>query len=60
MLPTGLFPTVSNTHISAVSVCELEAKLTLLNVLHSDVFVVKEHPEMCSVSLNEERKVGKC
>ena len=60
MLPSGLFPTVNNTNITAVSSCEVEATLTLLNVLQSDVLVAIEDPEMYSVSLNEERTVGKC
>jgi hypothetical protein len=60
VLPSGLFPTVNNTNITAVSMCELEAILTLINMLQSDVLVIVEHPEMCSVSMNEERKVGNC
>jgi len=31
-----------------------------VNVLQSDVLVAIEDPEMYSVSLNEERTVGKC
>jgi len=60
MLPSGLFPTVNNTNITAGSMCEVEATLTLLNMLHADVLLVIEHPQMSNVSLNEERKVGKC
>lgn len=61
MLPSGLFPTVNNTKITAVSMCEVETPLTLLNMLHSNILVVIiDHPEMYSVSLNEERKGGKC
>jgi len=60
MLLAGLVPTVNNTNINAVSMCEVEATLTLFNMLHSDVLVVIKHPEMCNISLNEERKAGKC
>jgi len=60
MLPSGLFPTVNNTNINAGNVCEVEATLTLLSMLHADVLLVIEHPQMCNFSLNEERKVRKC
>jgi len=60
MLPSGLFPAVSNTNITAGSMCEVQATLTILNMLHSVILVVIEHTETCNVSLNEERKVGKC
>jgi hypothetical protein len=60
LLSCSLFPTVNDTNVTALSVCEVEATLTLLNMLHSDVLVAIDHPEMYSVSMNEEREVGKC